>query len=555
MDRHAAPPGTASLRQLLVALGTPLADLVAAPDGLDIEVNDVVILDPDDEPDSYAGDLVLIIGSRGRAAIRLVRAAAQRGASVVAVKVPGGDAIDDLRATANEARVAVLAVRPEVRWDQLDFFARGAVADAKATSAADPDDSDDLFSLAQTIAALTGGSVSIEDSANRVLAYSRSDDDVDELRRLSILGREGPAAYLAMLREWGVFDRLSAGDDVVHVDERPELGVRRRLAVGIRADAELLGSIWVQEGSTKLTEQSDGALLGAARVAALHLVRRRTGIAVESRFHDDLLNGMLENRIDAATVAAHIGTDATKPAVVVVFAEHSAEQASESDRPARELRGAAITNLISVHAAAYRRTALATTIGSRVYVLLPDLPADGGDTLALGLAREIIAAAGKRLRRAVRAAVGSIVDSLGSVAESRHTADRVMNVMAHKTINVATMAEVRAEVLVSETLAMIGDNPHLRDPRVTTLVVHDREHGSELVPSVIAYLDLLGDIRTAARRLHIHPNTLRQRLKRATALSGLDLTDSHQCLFTHLQLLLATSPQSTVDQQSTAHGR
>lgn len=539
MKPHEVRPGSASLRQLLVSLGAPLADLVAAPAGLDVEVNDVVILDPDDEPDSYAGDLVLIIGSRGRAAARLVRDAARRGASVVAVKVPAGDTTDDLRATAHDAGVAVLAVRPEVRWDQLDAYARGVVMDAKTTLA--PEDANDLFSLAQTIAALTAGSVSIEDNANRVLAYSRSDDKVDELRRLSILGREGPADYLVKLREWGVFDRLSAGDDVVHVDERPELGIRRRLAIGIRADAELLGSIWVQEGDARLTEQAEGALLGAARVAALHLVRRRTGTAAGPRLEQDLLNSMFENRIDTAALAAHIGVDPAKPAVVVAFAEYGTGHAFESGRPARELRSAAITNLVSVHAAAYRRTALATTIGSRIYVLLPDLPADSGDTMVFGLAQEIVAAARKRLRRHVRAAVGSIVDKLAAVAESRHTADRVMNVMAGRASDVAAMADVRAEVLVSETLALIGDNPYLRDPRVTELVDYDLEHGADLVPSVVAYLDLLGDVRAAAQRMHIHTNTLRHRIKRASTVSGLDFTDPHQRLFTHLQLLLTVN--------------
>lgn len=539
MDQLQLEPGSASLRRLLVALGAPIADLVAAPDGLDVEVNDVVILDPDDEPESYAGDLVLIIGSRGRAAIRQVRAAARRGASVVAVKVRGGDAIDDLRAVATEARVAVLAVRPEARWEQLDSFARGAIADAKAALPLDSDDSDDLFSLAQTIAALTGGSVSIEDNANRVLAYSRSDDEVDELRRLSILGREGPAAYLAMLREWGVLDRLSAGDEVVQVAERRELGIRARLAVGIRADAELLGSIWVQEGKHKLTKQSEGALLGAARVAALHLVRRRTGTAAALRLKEDLLNNMFEGRIDAPTLAGHIGADPVKPAVVAVFALYGAVRTAEPDRPARELRSAAIANLISVHAAAYRRTALTTTIGSRVYVLLPDLPGDGGDALALGLAREIVTAARKRLRRTVRAAVGSVVDHLGGIAESRDTADRVMNVLARGASDVATMADVRAEVLVSETLALIGGNPFLRDPRVTSLVTYDAEHGAELVPSLVAFLDLLGDVSAAARRLRVHPNTLRHRLKRVATVSGLDLSDPNQRLFTHLQLLLS----------------
>src|SRR5699024_4124179 len=140
-----------------------------------------------------------------------------------------------LRAEAEESGVALLSVRSEVRWDQLQSVCRSIVDNARLAGADDlAESSGDLFSMAQTIAQLTGGLVSIEDSASRVLAYS-SGAEVDELRRLSVLGRRGPESYLAMLREWGVFARLRSGEEVVRIDERPEFGLRRRLAVGIHA--------------------------------------------------------------------------------------------------------------------------------------------------------------------------------------------------------------------------------------------------------------------------------------------------------------------------------
>lgn len=539
VDQDTAGPVGANLRQLLTALGEPLADLLAAPHGLDGRIRDVVILDPDDEPHATAGDLVLIIGARGRSAVRLVRAVARRGAAAVAVKAELGDDLDGLRGAAADTGVAVLAVRPQVRWNQLDALARSVLADAQVATSPDTGEPGDLFSLAQTIAALTGGIVSIEDTANRVLAYSRSDDEVDELRRLSILGLQGPADYLALLREWGVLARLSAGNEVVRIDEHAELGIRRRLAVGIRAGDRPLGSIWVQQGRGALTDQAEAALLGAARVAALHLVRRRAGSGAMPRLRENLLTGLLDNRVDAAVLAGNIGADVGKPAAVAGFV--LADAATDAGQPALELRSTAMTELISVHAAAYRRSALVATIGSRGYMLLPDLPAHDADAVALGLARDIVAAARKHLHLTVRAAVGSVARTLADVAESRTEADRVLDVMTRGARSgVATIADVRAEVLVDETLTMLDADPRLRDPRVTLLVSHDAEHGTELVRSLLAYLDQLRDVRATARHLNVHANTLRYRLKRAAALSGLDLTDPRQCLFAHLQLLLET---------------
>ncbi|MFP3986507.1 helix-turn-helix domain-containing protein [Streptomyces sp. E11-3] len=540
---------SAGIGQLLLALGEPVIGLVAAPAGLDIEINDVVIFDADDEPDPCRGDLVLIIGARGHRALRLIRAVARQGAAAVAVKIDHGDDLDELKRVAADMGVVVLGVRPEVRWGQLDSLARGVVEDARVAVVPEAGQPADLFALAQTVAALTGGIVSIEDSSNRVLAYSRSDDEVDELRRLSILGWQGPADYLALLREWGVIERLRAGDDVVHVDERPERGIRKRLAIGIRVDEQLLGSIWVQEGKHKLADNAESALIGAARAAALQLVRRRTGAPPGLQLEQSLLSRLLEGHIDPRTFADNIGAELTKPAVITAFslngnlpgADAAADPDAEADRPKFELRRSALTSLISVHAAAYRRRALVTNGDPRFYMLLPGLPEHSAESIALSLANEIVRAANQRLQLDVCAAVGSAVGSLDSIAESRAEADCVLDILTRGgEQRVATIADVRSEVLVSETLALLEKNPRLRDPRITALLAYDAEHDTGLVTAVLAYLGTLGNARAAARSLHMHTNTLRYRLKRANAITGIDLTDPYQCLFSYLQLLLET---------------
>ncbi len=537
---EAEAPG-AALRQLLIAVGDPLVDVLAAPRGFDIPVRDVVILDPDDQSDTHTGELVLVIGARGRSAIRLVRAAARRGAAAVAVKVDEDGDVDPLRDAAIDGGVALLGVRPEVRWEQLESLARSTVDNARLTTDADTGEAlGDLFALAQTVAAMTDGIVSIEDASSRVLAYSRSDDEVDELRRLSVLGRRGPEQYLAMLRQWGVYQRLRGGDEVVHIDPRPELGIRRRLAVGIHAGAQFLGTIWVQEGAHAFTERSERALLGAGRVAALHLIRERTQVNAAPRFRENLLTGLLDGRINARSVAENIGADAAKPAAVVVFTLRPDQAGTVSDRSELELQRTEMTSLISVHAAAYRRSALVTTLGSRVYALLPDLAERAAESAIVHLSREIVTAAARHLRVRVQVAVGSAARTLEGVAASRVEADRVLDAMAHDLgTDIATIADVRARALVSEMLTLVHDSEHIRDPRVSALVEHDAEHGTEFARSLLAYLESFGDVRSAANQLRVHPNTLRYRVRRATELAGLDLDEPAERLSTHLLLLLA----------------
>ncbi|PXY31371.1 transcriptional regulator [Prauserella muralis] len=514
------------LRQLLVAIGEPLVEL-RTPEA-DPIVRGVAILDPDDEPGGFEGELVLVIGVRGREAARFVRAAARRGAAAVAVK----DAPVDLAGTAAEAGIALLAVAPGVRWDQLETLSR-QVLDGAALTDGVQSESGDLFALAQTLAVLTGGSVSVEDAGNRVLAYSRSDDEVDELRRLSILGWKGPESYLALLREWGVFQRLRDGEEVVRIDERPELGIRRRLAVGIRAGNQHLGTVWVQQGREPFAERAESALLGGARLAALHLLRHRSGAG---RSRQELVTGLLDGSTSADLVAGQLGIEPATPATVVAFAVRE----TEPDQPAHELHLAEMLTMVSVHLTSYRRGALVGGDGARVYAVLP-----GAGSLA-GLVNEVTQVAGVLTRRTgvrVQAGIGSPVPSLRDVVRSRSEADRVLDAIGERR-DVATIADLRAEVLLGETLNLLEANPELRDPAVDALSAHDAEHSSELVPTLLAYLDALGDVRAAATALHVHPNTVRHRVRRAAAVSGIDLGDPRERLACHLQLLLAVTTRA-----------
>lgn len=527
------------LRQLLIAVGEPLVDVLAAPGGFDVEVGDVAIVDPEEDSGGGRGALVLVIGARGRAAMRLVRQAARDGASAVAVKVTAEADARALRDTAIDAGVALLGVRAQVRWERLESFAWSALDNARSTGGPDVVEAlDDLFSLAQTVAGMTGGIVSIEDTASRVLAYSRSDDQVDELRRLSILGRRGPEGYLAMLREWGVYERLRHGEEVVSVEERPDLGIRRRLAVGIHAGSRPLGTIWVQQAAEPLAKGAERALLGAARVAALQLIRQRSEATGGPRFRENLLEGLLDGRVDADSVADNIGADAAQPAAVVVFALQAQEV--DFERTELELQRSELAGLIAVHASAYRRSALVTAIGPRVYALLPDLPAREPESAVLSLAREIVTAADRQHSARVRAGVGAVVAALDDVPDSRAEADRVLDAMAHGAgSGISTLADVRAQVTVSEVLDRMQGDERFRDTRLVRLREYDGEHGSELARSLLVYLESFGDVRAAAEHLHVHPNTLRHRMRRVAELAGIDLADPVERLNAHLQLLLA----------------
>ncbi len=60
------------------------------------------------------------------------------------------------------------------------------------------------------------------------------------------------------------------------------------------------------------------------------------------------------------------------------------------------------------------------------------------------------------------------------------------------------------------------------DTLLAPLLEHDRTHGSALVATLRAFLADDGSVSTTAQHLHLHPNSLRHRLKRIGELSGAD---------------------------------
>ncbi len=218
----------------------------------------------------------------------------------------------------------------------------------------------DLFGLAQSVAERTHGMISIEDAQSHVLAYSASNDEADDLRRLSILGRAGPPEHLEWISQWGIFDALRARRDVVRVAERPELGLKPRLAVGIHREGErrtpgFLGTIWLQQGSRPLADDAEDVLRGAAVLAARIMTRLAATPTTHTLRVQELL-GMTGESIDITAVARELGVVADGRAALIGF---------------RCADGPAPAHAIALSASAFRNDCANRPVGDTVYVLFP----------------------------------------------------------------------------------------------------------------------------------------------------------------------------------------
>lgn len=517
------------LGKLLLALDRTMVTLVEAPRGLDMPVGSVALVDADDVRLGLAvgagsADLFFLLGVADAEAVRWLEqqfAGSGTVPTAIFVKEPTDAAVR--RAVA--LGTAVVAVDPRARWESLYRLVTHAFEHHGDRD--DRDSGTDLFGLAQSIADGTRGMVSIEDEQSHVLAYSASSDDADELRRLTILGRAGPPEHLEWIAQWGIFDALRAGGDVVRVAERPELGLRPRLAVGIhlpstdtRRPPAFAGTIWLQQGSAPLADDAEEILRGGAVLAARIMTRLAATPSTHAVQVQELL-GLAGDDVDIAAIARELGITVDGRAALVGF------QGGPS----------APTGVIALSAGAFRADAQTVSAGGRVYVLLPKI---GAPSSVMSWVRGVVTAMHRELGLTLRAVVAAPLGGLAGAAAARVEIDRVFDSAdRHPGAigQITSLDEAHTTVLLDEIVSHVAGRSRLVDPRVRLL----RDEDPMLAETLRAYLDGFGDVAAVAKHLHVHPNTVRYRVRRIETLLSTTLDDPD------VRLLFSLGLRATAD--------
>ena len=525
------------LGQLLLALDATLVRLVHAPRGLDLPVGSAALVDSDDVRLGLAAagsaDVFFLLGVSDDEALRWIdQQARERAPVALFVKQPS----DELVSKAVAAGSAVVAVEPRARWERLYQLVNHVFkhhSPREAGESAD-DSGTDLFGLAQSLADRIHGMVSIENAQSHVLAYSASNDEADDLRRLSILGRAGPPEHLEWIGQWGIFDALRSGDEVVRVAERPELGLRPRLAVGIhhpttdaRRPPVFAGTIWVQQGAQPLADDAEEILRGAAVLAARIMARLASRPSTHARRVQQLLGLTDADAADIGDVARELGLAVDGIGALVGW-----------DIPTSGSGHPRLADVLALSASAFRRDAQVASDGSRIYVLLPAV----ATTRALASwVRGTIAALRTELGVELRAAIAAPVAGLAQVSTARTEVDRVLNSAERHPVSigqVTSVAEARTTVLLDEIVSRVCTEQRLVDPRIRELGAHD----PVLTETLRAYLDCFGDVGAAAHWLQVHPNTVRYRVRRIEKLLSTSLADPEVRLLFSLGLRILERP-------------
>ena len=292
------------------------------------------------------------------------------------------------------------------------------------------------------------------------------------------------------------------------------------------AGTENLGALLLQPNNAPvradLSEADQRILERAAVVTALLLLFRRSVADAEGRVRGDLLDELVSHAVrdaEAVRTRAHrLGIELDAPYVLVCVGD---EHLSGS------LRQRAYSWAMS-HAAAH--AGLATSRDRRLVFLLPGT--DAGHA-----ARVISRDLGRVLGRPVTAGAAGPTGSADQVAVAYRDADRALAALAAlgRIGDGASTAELG---FVGLLLGEGRDVDGFLASTVGPVVEYDQRRGTALVQTLEAYFGCGGSLSRAAEILHVHVNTVTQRLDRVAQLLGTDWQKPDRALEVQLALRL-----------------
>lgn len=489
--------------------------------------NDFSAIDPQ--------SIVLGLGVRSIAeTIELIEHAARAEATALIVRESFAED-EQVVNCANAAGVVLLNLVRGASWMQVAEILTAALGiDSQLPAEGLFGDGDsDLFDLANSIAVIAGGPVTIEDLSSRIIAYSADQDQADHGRKESVLGRRVPHGYSVQLLEQGVFRRLYASASPIFMEAIAE-DLFPRVAVRLHAGGEILGSIWVVTHAPLNANQNRG-LVEAANVVALAMLRARVTSDTASRVRTALVARLIEGGA-SATDTAHRSGFPFGPCAVTAFSVVPSSDISQTESDLQRL-----SSSLDMHLRATRPSVRCALIGDTVYAVHP-LRAITDLQRAQDLAAEFISRTSAS-SSIILAGIGSGAENVGRLGRSRSDADLALRVLRHRADNpdqrhIATIDDIQAESLILRMREQIeGAGEPLRGA-LLALIEYDDAHDAGLVATLRTWLDTFGDVNNAADQLHIHKNTFRYRLRRLVEIGKIDLSDPEARLGLMLQLRL-----------------
>ncbi len=378
----------------------------------------------------------------------------------------------------------------------------------------------DIFAFANHLAWHVGGPITIEDPSWRIIAYSTIHQRIDEARRRTILSHEVPKEYQTLLDQHGVAKRFLAGDNAVEIPADSDLAFARRIAVPVRIQGVVVGSIWVAESNNDLSPDATEFLQAASGPASYFF---RVESHARQRESEVFLKMLVDGTDDNIFLAEYFGFN-SKSSTRVLAVWHGGDLGLRDQ-------------LIHIAEVASREVGIDTlslTQGKTAYFVAYMMHAkDDFEECTEKVASRLSSVAENLV-----VGLGVTVSQVQDIPRSRQEADLVVTYLRHQSKErVASMDSVRTGVTLMLVAEVLRNQlkPMLGLQAFSNLGAADRE---EVLSTLDLFFEHMGNAAEAARRLHLHPNSFRYRLNKISDILNVDLSDRKTRQLLELQILL-----------------
>jgi sugar diacid utilization regulator len=394
----------------------------------------------------------------------------------------------------------------------------------------------DLQGLVDALAVELGRPVGLDDRRFRALAYSAHLDDVDDVRRASILHREAPRA----VTEWLESRHVGDADGLARVPRNSSLGMEARVCVPVRFNETLLGYLWLIDEPQPITEQEGRAALRCAADLGVELFRIRRLESQERTREAELIGELVLGTGSDEQAARELGSLLTVGAYAAIVVKIRLT-APHLDPAAVKVRLAASLEQVR-HRVPPRQFSMLATHDQALAIVMVDSVA------AERRARTILAAAEDQFADedgfAVSVGVGATRTELRELRESYAEAVDAAQVAAQVpgAGPIAVWSELGSYRTITRLLRLTEPGPLIP---VCLMTLLQAPEAATLVSTLETYLDHAGDAQAAAAALFVHRSTLYNRLHRIEELTGSDLRRGDDRLELHVALRMwriASSP-------------
>ncbi|MFE9504501.1 helix-turn-helix domain-containing protein [Streptomyces anthocyanicus] len=394
--------------------------------------------------------------------------------------------------------------------------------------------------LAETRSALAGLERANEIIRDRSGVIERASDVHDRLAELVLRGggvHDVAAAVSQVLDGTVEFTEAAAAPEYALEASRADGHVVRHKddwIAAVAAGDELFGAL-VLRGHPGLDPVDQLTLERAAMVTSLLLLARRSAAEAEQRVRGELLDDLLDARdrdprlLDDRARRLHADLSATH--VVLAARLDATETDADQEADARRRLWAAAS-----HLAATRHGLAAARDGGTV-LLLPLTDSDSATDLARRTARHLGRAVHEAVTVGASAPVGDLAARPEAVAAAYTEAGRCLDALR--------LLGRGGDGAAAEDFGFLGlllagdqDVPGFVDRTIGQVVAYDERRGTELVRTLGAYFACGMSPARTKEALHVHVNTVAQRLERVGRLLGDDWQSPDRALEIQLALRL-----------------